>query len=301
MRGRILGYSETEYKGLIAGQDGQRYEFVRMDWYGRSEPAPGMEVDFQADSGKAKNIYPFAAEQPAPQPAQPYVQPPPPQQPSYNPTYGQPAPPYGQGGPGYSQPGQPPYGQPQPPPYGQPQQPYGQPYGQPPLGPPPSMGFGDAVRICFEKYVGFSGRARRSEYWWFFLFLFLVHLVAAVLDAAVARGQSTGPIGALASLGLFLPSLAVTVRRLHDINRSGFWVLGFYGILILLTVGIVAGVAITSENASSGGGVAALAVLCGLGMVGVFIAWLVLLCTKGTYGPNQYGQDPIHPPTDVFN
>jgi uncharacterized membrane protein YhaH (DUF805 family) len=88
------------------------------------------------------------------------------------------------------------------------------------------MSFPDAVRICLSKYVDFSGRARRSEYWWFTLFNVLVGIVASIIDALIGtRSGSFGLIEALASLALLLPGLAVGVRRLHDTSRSGWWIL----------------------------------------------------------------------------
>ena len=83
------------------------------------------------------------------------------------------------------------------------------------------MNFQDAVRTCLTKYVDFNGRARRSEYWFFFLFNVMVSIVANIIDAAVG----TTAISLLAALALFLPSLAVAIRRLHDTSRSGWWVL----------------------------------------------------------------------------
>lgn len=84
------------------------------------------------------------------------------------------------------------------------------------------MSFGDAVKTCLGKYVDFSGRARRSEYWWFFLFNVLVGVVGYVIDAALG----TYPLFyALVALALFLPGLAAAVRRLHDTGRSGWWYL----------------------------------------------------------------------------
>jgi uncharacterized membrane protein YhaH (DUF805 family) len=88
------------------------------------------------------------------------------------------------------------------------------------------MSFADAVRICLSKYVDFSGRARRSEYWWFTLFNVLVGIVASIIDAIIGtRWGSFGLIEALTSLALLLPGLAVGVRRLHDTSRSGWWIL----------------------------------------------------------------------------
>ena len=92
------------------------------------------------------------------------------------------------------------------------------------------MPFQDAVRICLQrKYVDFTGRARRSEYWFFFLFTVLAGIVGGILDGLFGwRGGpygSTGPIQGLIQLALLLPSLAVGARRLHDTGRSGWWLL----------------------------------------------------------------------------
>ncbi len=73
-----------------------------------------------------------------------------------------------------------------------------------------------------KKYATFGGRARRKEYWMFFLFNLIIAVVLAVVDAVMG---SAGVIGLLYSLAVLLPGLAVTVRRLHDTGRSGWWVL----------------------------------------------------------------------------
>ncbi|WP_432477467.1 DUF805 domain-containing protein [Nocardioides sp. GXQ0305] len=89
------------------------------------------------------------------------------------------------------------------------------------------MSFADAVRTCLAKYVVFSGRARRSEYWWFVLFNILVSIAAGIVDVILGTDYDwgSGLIGTLVSLALFLPSLAVAIRRLHDTSRTGWWVL----------------------------------------------------------------------------
>ncbi|MBS0559572.1 MAG: DUF805 domain-containing protein [Proteobacteria bacterium] len=117
------------------------------------------------------------------------------------------------------------------------------------------MGFVEAVSACFSKYATFSGRARRSEYWWFALFQALVNI------AVYGIGQEAGGglLGNLIELALVLPALAVAVRRLHDIDRSGWWLL--------------------------------------IGIIPV-IGWIMLLiwaCTQGTLGPNRFGPDPLGP------
>ena len=83
-----------------------------------------------------------------------------------------------------------------------------------------SVGFIEAIRLFFVNYVNFTGRARRSEYWWSVLFLFLVGMVASILDYLI----DAQVFGTIVSLGTLLPSLAISVRRLHDIGKSWPWI-----------------------------------------------------------------------------
>lgn len=83
------------------------------------------------------------------------------------------------------------------------------------------MSFTEAVKAGFDNYANFNGRASRPEYWWWFLFAILVSIAANIIDAILG----TGVLSILAGLALFLPGLAVGVRRLHDTNRSGWWLL----------------------------------------------------------------------------
>jgi uncharacterized membrane protein YhaH (DUF805 family) len=78
------------------------------------------------------------------------------------------------------------------------------------------MNFQQAVMSCLQKYVGFEGRASRSEYWWFFLFNILLSIVASMLSEK---------LGGLVSLLMLLPSIAAGARRLHDIGKSGWTML----------------------------------------------------------------------------
>ncbi|ROZ79520.1 DUF805 domain-containing protein [Ramlibacter sp. WS9] len=73
-----------------------------------------------------------------------------------------------------------------------------------------------AVKTCFQKYVDFSGRATRPEFWWFFLFQLVVLIVT---------GMVSNIVYGLAALAMLLPGLAVGARRLHDIGKSGWWLL----------------------------------------------------------------------------
>lgn len=91
--------------------------------------------------------------------------------------------------------------------------------------PEASLGFSEAISMVFHKYATFKGRARRSEYWWFYLFFVIVGTVAIGSDSALGikfQGAYYGPIYIIAMLALFLPNLAVSVRRFHDIGKSGW-------------------------------------------------------------------------------
>jgi uncharacterized membrane protein YhaH (DUF805 family) len=122
------------------------------------------------------------------------------------------------------------------------------------------MSFGQAVSTVFSKYATFSGRARRSEYWYWVLFVVLLSVVASVLDNVlklrVVEGSPYGWITLIVSLALIIPGIAVTVRRLHDTDRSGWWYL--------------------------------LTFVCGIGALIV----LVFCIIDGTPGPNKYGDSP---------
>jgi uncharacterized membrane protein YhaH (DUF805 family) len=92
-----------------------------------------------------------------------------------------------------------------------------------------------------KNYVGFSGRARRQEYWMFILFHILVSVLLALIEQVTGVftvGEDIGLLGLLYSLFVLLPSMAVLVRRLHDRNRSGWWffigLIPFVGAIVLL-------------------------------------------------------------------
>lgn len=96
------------------------------------------------------------------------------------------------------------------------------------------MDFQTAVRTCFNKYATFTGRARRPELWWFALFNLLASAVLAIFDSVLGFEF----FNSIYSLVILLPSLAVGARRLHDIGRSGWWLLlslvPVIGILVLI-------------------------------------------------------------------
>ena len=118
------------------------------------------------------------------------------------------------------------------------------------------MNFQTAIKSCFNKYVTFSGRAPRSEYWYFGLFYVLASIVAAIVDHAVLNMDSS-PLSIIIWLACILPSLAVSFRRLHDVNKSAWW-------LFFFLVPIVGPI--------------------------MMIVWF---CTRGTAGDNRFGSDPL--------
>ena len=101
------------------------------------------------------------------------------------------------------------------------------------------MDFQTSVKTCFKKYADFSGRALRSEFWWFVLFSLLGGIVSVIIDVMILGYsiESNGPINLIFTVALILPGIAVTARRLHDINKSGWWQLielTIIGILLII-------------------------------------------------------------------
>jgi uncharacterized membrane protein YhaH (DUF805 family) len=106
------------------------------------------------------------------------------------------------------------------------------------------MNFQESVKVCLTKYADFGGRAGRSEYWWFFLF---------IIVASLALSMASATLSALFSLATLLPSISAATRRLHDTNRSGWWQL----IVLLPVIGLIVLIVFLaqegkSETASSG-------------------------------------------------
>lgn len=121
------------------------------------------------------------------------------------------------------------------------------------------MGFFEAIRISmFQKYATFEGRARRAEYWYFYLFMIIASTALMVLSGMERDSLLALSIIFIASLAFILPSLAVTVRRLHDTDRSG-WA------LLIGCIPVVGG-----------------------------ILMLVWSCSRGTPGVNRFGSDPLN-------
>ncbi len=123
------------------------------------------------------------------------------------------------------------------------------------------MNFQQAIASCFTNYATFAGRAARSEYWYWLLFTVIVSIVLGVVDVLIFGAPSPDspgiqPLSTLFSLGVLLPGIAVGVRRLHDVDRNGWWML-----IPLTIIGIIP-----------------------------LIYWI---CIKGTTGANRFGDDPL--------
>ena len=98
------------------------------------------------------------------------------------------------------------------------------------------MDFQTSIKTCFNKYADFSGRALRSEFWFFVLFTLLGGIITVILDVMVLGYsiESYGPINLIFLVAILIPSFSVTARRLHDINKSGWWQLIYITIIGIL-------------------------------------------------------------------
>lgn len=140
----------------------------------------------------------------------------------------------------------------------------------------------DWMLMPLKRYAEFSGRSRRKEYWMYALGVIIVGVVLGVIEGATGLTGMVGPYGPLSALFLlatFIPSLAVGVRRLHDTDRVGWWIL-------LPIVPEVLAVAMTMSGNLPVAGILAVVALVAA------IVLLVFLVLDGTKGPNKYGPDP---------
>lgn len=160
------------------------------------------------------------------------------------------------------------------------------------------MTFEESVKFCLTKgYAKFQGRATRSEFWWFYLFSFLVNNAFSLLDR-VFSFVIIELIGILVALAIFLPNIAVSVRRLHDLNLSSWWFCFIYIPLAFLVI-IVSYFAINAQyiDATSLSSLAIGLVICGglcvLICVISSLVFLILFILRGTRGVNRFGEDPL--------
>lgn len=160
------------------------------------------------------------------------------------------------------------------------------------------MTFEESVKFCLTKgYAKFEGRATRSEFWWFYLFSFLVNIAFSLLDR-VFSFVIIELIGILVALAIFLPYIAVNARRLHDLNLSGWWQCFIYIPFAFLMI-IISYFAINAQyiDARSMSSLAIGLVICGglcvLICVILSLVFLILFILRGTRGINRFGEDPL--------
>ena len=175
------------------------------------------------------------------------------------------------------------------------------------------MTFGESIKTCFRKYAVFRGRACRSEYWWFVLFmvlieiafsfvmgLFMIPLIIKVQFNAESINSVQLPISIVmivVELAFLLPSLGVLTRRLHDVNKSGWWIVILYvlDLLCLVPVFLLFTVADHSEQFNDKITLALVFIMSVIVILLLALAIVILVwcCTRGTIGPNKYGPDPL--------
>ncbi len=112
------------------------------------------------------------------------------------------------------------------------------------------------LKVVKDNYANFNGRARRSEYWYFALANFIICLLLSIIDMIIFGEDGINRLSGLYSILVIIPSIAVSIRRMHDINKSGWWIL----INLIPFIG--------------------------------WIWFIVLACTEGDKASNQYGSDP---------
>lgn len=199
--------------------------------------------------------------------------------------------------------------QPQPPvfnPQQQPQQPA--PQYQPHVSASPMMDPVTAVKTCFTKYFDFKGRARRSEFWWFALF---VVIVSSVLSFFGMLTPIVGYLSLAFSLAVLIPELAALCRRLHDTGRGSWWValmalliVGYYGSFATLIGNNFTELATTNpqdvmgmaqEMANSiqeSPGLATVMMICSMGSILLALIMLIFTIKDSDWGENKYGPSP---------
>ena len=141
---------------------------------------------------------------------------------------------------------------------------------------------------------GFSGRINRAKWWLAVLIYFIIGVILAVLGIAAGQGTGMQIVSVIINLVVFISGLAVGIKRLHDRNKSGWWLLVFYVVPgILIVIGLVLATAGALGGSASTG---VLGLVLNLAALGLMIwAFVELGCLRGTIGANQYGPDPLPP------
>ena len=149
----------------------------------------------------------------------------------------------------------------------------------------PTLDFQTAIKLCLNNYFNFNGRSRRSEYWWFTLLGFATNLISII--------PVIGPIISLIGIiVLFIPLLAVTSRRLHDVGRTGWWQAIWFLIPWIIVISLFILFIIFDffeENNLFYLFAGLLLFIILIGSLIVFVYWLTKV---GDKGPNKFGNDP---------
>jgi uncharacterized membrane protein YhaH (DUF805 family) len=141
----------------------------------------------------------------------------------------------------------------------------------------------------FDKFATFSGRARRAEFWYFMLAYIIFSVISSMLDDIFKTrflSGTSGIISLVVYILLFIPGLSVSVRRLHDINVSGWWILMMY--IPLLLIFLIFALLILGTFFSDKKIVIGLLLL----SLAINLVFFFLFAKSGTKGPNKFGQDP---------
>ena len=153
------------------------------------------------------------------------------------------------------------------------------------------MSFGEAIKSVFSKYATFSGRAIRSEFWYFYLFYMLV---SGVLDLLSIWIPSVKYIYLLFGLAVFIPYTAVTVRRFHDIGKSGLALLWFIVPYFIIAFLITMLLAVFTSNSNSNN-IIVFAVVFGISLIILLVLIILLivwLARDSQPGENKWGPNP---------
>lgn len=198
--------------------------------------------------------------------------------------------------------------QPQPPVFNQPQQPAAPQY-QPRVTASPMMDPVTAVKTCLKKFFDFKGRARRSEFWWFVLF---VLIVSSVLSFFGMLSPIVGYVSMAFGLAMLIPELAVLCRRLHDTGRGSWWVVllvllwaGYYGSFATLIGSnfsnlenatnpedVMEMAREMADSVQSSPGLATTMVLCSLCAIILIIILIIFAVKDSDWTENKYGPSP---------
>lgn len=162
----------------------------------------------------------------------------------------------------------------------------------------PMMTLPEAIIQCLRSYAGFSGRATRAEYWWWML---ATTACAVILSALGSLLPVLYTVESLLALAVLLPTLAVTVRRLHDIGKGGWWILPWViigsvsGIIMVVGAVLAFGLAFLGELFGGAGltAIGYVVLIVGLVPYAGTLLWIIAwLARQGEAGANRHGPDP---------